>query len=1820
MKQQYETEDYNDDHEWKETEVEAAEEAAGDIEPEAESEQKPTVRIATRAASGDDFSDVKEYPENPFSYLETSQVEVQLSSGDVQYEVTDFVLPGRDGFDVSIARRYHSGHANLVDMNPYFKNGYQLKTGSTDNEYLKKRYGLGYGWSFVLPSIETVPYLYYQYSGTDYVDIKTGYDYVLHLEDGRALKLYFKMRKFHGYSLKDVSVDWSSSSKTIPHPYAAGTVQKYHVVITYKNGNKDYFQNFGWDGFDTSKKMNLVLVARQDKFGNVIYYDLKQGGGMTIIDSWGREIQLVKTDHTLTWNLPAANTGEVCRISYQMESGADDEGQSGGLYQPWNPGTTDDSELLRLTAVTNQVGYVTRYSYYDPHDKKGTMIYGQSDSEGSTRKYMLLRDITYPDGALTHLEYEQKITIKNDNGGRVDHYAVTSKKDMVAGTEYNKAEYCYYLSSSNTYISKAKVTTHQDITEIYQFRYDGKMTSKEVLHQNLRIAGSKYTYDTSTKLMLSAIDKTFEPHDPSEAEESGDPEQWGGAIIIKPGTDTDDTTDNTGINKLEKRTYWEYDTGSMGNCIRMAEEYPDDSGLNQETKMKYSTYSMVTETTKTKGTDIIQEINELDSSLGNRVIRCKKIIENLVVKEKTVYEYQDSQNPYCVTSKKKYITGSGQDLDQSQDYAGLSYTYDSSSYTHQCTSSSMTGIQDADGNGCNPIREAYAYDPWGRMISKTDARGQVSTFCYDAIGRIAETKLPAVNGQSNTSSITYYDNDRYIIETDAKDQKRCVHYTPFGQVSQVCLPAADQPTAGDVVLKSYSYNKWGELVTVTGYDGTGISAGQIRRTEQFTYDTFGRVLSRTIPQTGYEEQYQYVDVFADPADGKNYHYERKLVKGDQYSPDIVMESYKDLKGQTRKEYLAGNRIATYEYDNIGNNVRIVDALNKTQRYEYDYANRVVKVILMDANQERMTRVEYDALGNQRYSWDEAGTKTEFQYDKAGRLIQTIAPFDDRTQRIKNYYDGTGNIIVEKKAQTDGWQENRYEYDAVGHLTNTYQYLSQTDWIRTRYEYDVLGNMVLMRTGDTPSGDGNQVTRYTYDRFGNVLTITDVRSCKETYQYDKTGRLQGKTDRNGNQTTYQYDALDRPVKESASSQTADGLVVSEREYAYCKNGSKVQETSRETVDGSQAVYLESRFYYNEKGQLNRQEDPGNAVKEYTYDLIGNRQSFKLFLNGQAAPEISLYYVYDDLYRLKQVRRDSAAGVLLAEYEYDEKGNRKRLYYPQNGMETRYGYNAGNRVITLENRRNGAVIASWVYQYDVDGNLLAKTNQAVTPELAISYQYDRLGRLAQEDYPGWKKTYYSYDAYSNRIKMMVEGKTSEEAVSVTSYEYGANNRLEREIRKQGKVTETYQYCYDNNGNETFRIWEKTAPRPEYRGSVQLSGSWKQEEPTVYEWRHYNGFNQLIRINQDEKEIGYRYRGDGLRHSCEVRKLTESKSEVTVCYWDGGNIVAEKIDADSIKRYLRGMNLIAGEIEGVVYYYVLNEHGDVDQLWKESGTCKATYEYDAFGVEKSPKEKDENPFRYCGEYYDLSSETYYLRARDYRSSTGRFTIEDPIRDGLNWYAYANNNPTMFIDPRGLDAIIMVNSNGGEWGNTGIRFGHMGILLKNDNEQWYYFSCGDNYVTMVEIYNHEELSDLETFSKAHYGAYPEVGPYTDSVYIKGDFTASINSFIDYNGKNMETGNVNSYDWWENNCQTVVMEGFEQGSIADGTNVKDFRFEYIKRGYYSSVPKEQIGYLQDSFFNNAFTYEEYSSQLNDQLWEFKHSSHFWKRSKFKAGLVERLI
>ncbi|MCL2353449.1 MAG: RHS repeat-associated core domain-containing protein, partial [Defluviitaleaceae bacterium] len=77
----------------------------------------------------------------------------------------------------------------------------------------------------------------------------------------------------------------------------------------------------------------------------------------------------------------------------------------------------------------------------------------------------------------------------------------------------------------------------------------------------------------------------------------------------------------------------------------------------------------------------------------------------------------------------------------------------------------------------------------------------------------------------------------------------------------------------------------------------------------------------------------------------------------------------------------------------------------------------------------------------------------------------------------------------------------------------------------------------------------------------------------------------------------------------------------------------------------------------------------------------------------------------------------------------------------------------------------------------------------------------------------------------------------------------------------------------------------------------------------------------------------------------------------------------------------------------------------------------------------EDNTNPFRFSGVYYDWSTGTYYLRARQFNPRTGRFTQADPfwsvgnmqtnnlsILQSGNLFVFGMNNPVRWIDPSGM------------------------------------------------------------------------------------------------------------------------------------------------------------------------------------------------------------
>ena len=287
----------------------------------------------------------------------------------------------------------------------------------------------------------------------------------------------------------------------------------------------------------------------------------------------------------------------------------------------------------------------------------------------------------------------------------------------------------------------------------------------------------------------------------------------------------------------------------------------------------------------------------------------------------------------------------------------------------------------------------------------------------------------------------------------------------------------------------------------------------------------------------------------------------------------------------------------------------------------------------------------------------------------------------------------------------------------------------------------------------------------------------------------------------------------------------------------------------------------------------------------------------------------------------------------------------------------------------------VISEFAYTYYADGNQRTKTETLLGGDpVTTTYVYDGLGRLTSET-KGEDSITYTYDANGNRASMNRNG-------TVTAYAYDANNRLLSETVNG----ETTAYTYDANGN-TLTAGDKTYT--------------------------YNDRGQQTGYSNGTATASYAYNPGGLRKAKTVGGSTK------YFVYNGMNIVYEYSEsvADGIA-YFYGLNRTHNS-NGEIYVY--NAHGDVVQLVKDNAVV-ASYTYDAFGNLTSQIGESDNPFLYCGEYYDAETQTYYLRARYYNPANGRFTQQDawafmdasdPL--SLNLYTYCCNNPVLYVDPSG-------------------------------------------------------------------------------------------------------------------------------------------------------------------------------------------------------------
>jgi large repetitive protein len=405
--------------------------------------------------------------------------------------------------------------------------------------------------------------------------------------------------------------------------------------------------------------------------------------------------------------------------------------------------------------------------------------------------------------------------------------------------------------------------------------------------------------------------------------------------------------------------------------------------------------------------------------------------------------------------------------------------------------------------GLDPSRSAnWQYDAFGRVVQSTDARGVISNYAYDRLGRKVTQIVNNVSGRNEAHSIGYDAFDRVVTTTDSlnkitnysySDANRSLTVTTpegvavttvhnaFGQTLQVrqALPG------GITAVSGLEYNKDGQLIRST--DASGAAS-------QNHYDARG-LLDETIDATGRKVQLSYDAVgrmltrVEDPGAGKlnlttRYEYDAqgRQIKVTDASGRTTSMAY-DTKGQLIEVVQDPNGLAlrtTYTWNHDGQQLSVTEgagsASARTVDYVYDgFGRRILENIAG-----LVTTYAYDANDNLVLRTDASGRVTRYVYDAANRLRFSI--------------DNAGGVIETL-------------FDAMGRATYTRAYVKTLNLSSIQGVAPSEGELVAWLNNQNLADDVNDVVSYRlYDADGRARLMIDGEGAVVEYQYDSAGRL------------------------------------------------------------------------------------------------------------------------------------------------------------------------------------------------------------------------------------------------------------------------------------------------------------------------------------------------------------------------------------------------------------------------------------------------------------------------------------------------------------------------------------------------------------------------------------------------------------------------------------------------------------------------------------------------------------------------------------------
>ncbi len=1285
----------------------------------------------------------------PYSVSSLNET-VSTLSGDLSLRNQDLSLPGRNGLSFSLGRQYDSSDAYIYEKNvepvpiytmaflpkyfysvyfgPYGTSkapggeGYMINRfdynyfGNTITRELGKKYStdpwdqpwnLMFYYTYAQGALDVeqrkLETQYFPYQDPETASPAKSYRFnITTYQTGGTVPFIAKFYTTGNVTLVDARYDGSTVRNAVKQdtvsPLGKGWSWDVPEIISqynekylklpgggrYKIGADNTLVGYPWKDITLSNDLSVTVNGKSStqvltSLEGIKHYFSYDGKLIRKSDAYGNNIDFHYTNVSpygtvLTKVMDAL--GNEISLSYSATEVVATAGERTIRYTKQAAANTNQ-ELL--TAVTDELNRTTRYTY---NVAAGSFNLLPNYYEPENNFYALVTGVEHPTGARTEYQYSKASRTIGKASESEEYYRVQSREDVVYyanGTQERKNKLTFNggdgsYGSTTTFQTQTN-NGRSETTYSYKKQYIDEQTPPVYY-----LLSVKEQAEGITRTQQSTYDET---------------KRW-----PTPLRTTTQTTSSAGSSPevTIQRTYDEY-----GNVL--TETHP----LHGDVQTTY-TYDPTTHLLRSMRTPLSASqasVMELERN-GQKSVTQQTVKEEATgaLQQQTNYGYDGYGNMTSMT-----IRDDQRNTVVSQEFGG---TYNGGFPTAQ-----HVNVTDADGyTSTLTLRAAYNRNT-GRMTQFTDGKGFITSYQYDAGGRVTKEILP----DASETTIVYDDLQNKVTIKDPMGRQTVEEYNALGEkwketkgLSQV-----------EVKYDSFGRLQWSQ--DILGH-----------RTEN-QYDKWNRITKVTHPD-GSQTNVDYDDI----------HLTKTTTDAESLA---IRETYDAMGRVTTKEEKKGTGfvvVGSSQYDYAGSPTHQTDGNGHVTRYAYDSLSRLTSVT---DPEERTTQYSYSLAGQMTTLHYPDGNTLQYRYDEIGRPIKRI---DAGGQVDSTYYDANGNVA--KRIDRKG-QAMTYTY------TNRNFMLSSTAADESiSYTYNRNGQRESMK-------DGTGTTAYGYDPIQGTLTqVTFPDGRHIQYQYDVMGKRTQMTDPFGYQTVYGYDARDRlsGVGETASKW--------EESYTYKRNG--LLDT---TTQANGMLWRHGYEGWNRTGLTQSKSNGTmvNAFG-YTYDNNRNQTSktengtsyafsYDKLDRISTSSQLSEAYTYDARGNRLTLQSDRMLNLTAGNYAYDNR-NRLTTVQLENGTQVAYRYNGDG--LLYERTEQGTTI-----RYYYDGvNMIAEGT--VTPTgVNFKARYVRGQGLAYRMDAGGNKHYYLQNGHGDIVGL---ADSAGNVVNRYSYDIWGNPLTESEQVEQ------------------------------------------------------------------------------------------------------------------------------------------------------------------------------------------------------------------------------------------------------------------------------------------------------------------------------------------------------------------------------------------------------------------------------------------------------